>query len=79
MTVKELIMQLQKMPQGAKVFHLWDGEPRTEIKVVYEAKNGMIITADYEMICYDSEVEPIGTDSGDYCWYTPSEPNISNE
>jgi hypothetical protein len=73
-------MQLQKMPQGALVFHLWDGEPRTEINVVYEAKNGSVITADYEMVCYDSEVEPVGVETdGEYFYYTPSEPNISNE
>jgi len=58
MTVKELIKELQKMPQNARVFHLWDGEPRTAINVVYETKNGMVMTSDYEQVCYSTDARP---------------------
>lgn len=58
MTVKELIEALSKMPQDARVFHLWDGEPRTAINVVYETKNGKVMTADYRMVCYSTDARP---------------------
>lgn len=37
MKVNELITALQSMPQDAKVRHLWDGEARTEINLVWLA------------------------------------------
>lgn len=58
MTVKNLIEKLKELPQEATVFHLWDGEPRTTINVVYEAKNGNVITADYDEVCYSSSARP---------------------
>ncbi len=58
MTVKDLIEKLKELPQDAKVFHLWDGEPRTSINVVYETKNGAVMTADYEQVCYSSSARP---------------------
>lgn len=63
MKVKELIDALRGMPGDASVFHLWDGEPRTEISVVYEAKNGTIITAPYGEVCYSCGSRPIGAPS----------------
>lgn len=59
MKVSELIQQLQRMPQDATVLHLWDGEARTEINVVYESKNGDVITADFDMACYSTSSRPI--------------------
>ena len=58
MEVRELIKQLKKLPQNARVFHLWDGEPRTAINVVYETKNGNVMTADYESVCYSENARP---------------------
>lgn len=76
MTVRELITALQKMPQDARVFHLWDGEPRTAINVVYEANNGNVITSDFEEVCYSVSARPKGdsTAEEDEYWKTPSKP-----
>jgi len=76
MTVKELILELQKMPQEARVFHLYDGEPRTTINVVYESKDGRVITADFNMVCYSAHALPKeSTDlRQDIIWKTPSKP-----
>ncbi len=46
MKVKQLIKELKKMPQNAKVYHIWDGEPRTEINHVYFSKSGKVMTLD---------------------------------
>jgi hypothetical protein len=77
MTVKELIIELQKMPQDAEVYHLWDGEPRTAINVVYEAKIGMVMTSDYEMVCYSTDSRPIDAPTSEEhtYWETPENPN----
>lgn len=77
MTVEELIIQLKKMPPKARVFHLWDGEPRTAINVVYETKNGCVMTADYEMVCYSTNARPkdAPTTEQDRYWKTKSDPN----
>jgi hypothetical protein len=76
MTVKELIIELQKMPQEARVFHLWDGEPRTAINIVYETKNGRVMTSDYEMVCYSTDARPkdAPTSEEDRYWNTPENP-----
>jgi hypothetical protein len=81
MTVKELIEELEKMPQEARVFHLWDGEPRTAINIVYESKNGRVITSDYSMVCYSDEARPKGapTVSQDEYWHTDLEPSNYNQ
>ena len=76
MTVKELIIELHKMPQDARVFHLWDGEPRTAINVVYETKNGMVMTSDYEQVCYSTDARPkeAPTSEENRYWKTPKNP-----
>lgn len=76
MTVKHLIIELQKMPQDARVFHLWDGEPRTAINVVYETKNGRVMTSDYEMVCYSTDARPkdAPTSEENIYWETPKNP-----
>jgi hypothetical protein len=81
MTVKELVEALSKMPQDARVFHLWDGEPRTAINVVYETKNGKVMTADYEMVCYSTDARPIDapTKEENPYWETNEKPKGYNE
>lgn len=77
MTVKELIAELQKMPQDAQVEHLWDGEPRTGINIVYESKDGRVITSDYNQDCYSTEGRPkdAPTREQQQYWHTPEDPN----
>lgn len=76
MTVKELIIELKKMPQNARVFHLWNGELRTAVNVVYEAKNGVVVTSDFEMVCYSTGTRPKWAPSSeeDRYWKTPENP-----
>lgn len=52
MKVSELICALQNMPHDADVWHLWDSAARTEIKHVWLAKSGKVITSD------DGEIVP---------------------
>lgn len=79
MKVKDLISELQKMPQEAIVWHLWDGALRTQINIVYESKTGDVVTSDYDMVCYDfsNEDRPVGTQTNeeDSYWSTPKSPN----
>lgn len=58
MIVKDLIKILSGMPQDKRVYHLWDGEPRTEINVIYESKDGKIITSGYGEVCYSTRARP---------------------
>ena len=59
MTIKELIFNLSRMPPEAKVFHIWDGEPRTEIQLVWLSKRGDVMTSDYDQVVYSNEARPI--------------------
>lgn len=76
MTVAELIEQLKRMPPDANVWHLWDGALRTEINYVWLARNGVVGTADYQHVCYDTDERPVDapTEEQDRYWDTPSEP-----
>lgn len=76
MKVSQLIKALEKLPQNATVFHLFDGEPRTAINVVYETKNGAVMTADYEQFCYSTSARPIDapTSEVDMYWKTKKNP-----
>jgi hypothetical protein len=58
MKVNELIAALSKLPQDAEVWHLWDGEARTQIEHVWVSRRGDVITADYGMVCYSSDSRP---------------------
>ena len=81
MKVKELIEKLKELPQDARVFHLWDGEPRTAINVVYETKNGAVMTADFSQVCYLSSARPKDApnrDEEEY-WETKKDPRGDNE
>lgn len=73
MKVPELIKVLKLMPSNAKVYHLWDGEARTEIKHVYLARSGNVITADDRQVAYCNEDRPISapTSDEDQYWETP--------
>ena len=74
MKVQALIEALQKMPQDADVTHLWDGEPRTNIEIVYLARGGFVVTSDFEMVCYSNESRPADapTAKDDPYWETPN-------
>lgn len=73
MKVRQLIEELKKMPQDADVFHLWDGAPRTEINVIYLARNGMVVTADNGEVCYGTNRRPhdAPTEEEHPYWCTP--------
>lgn len=73
MKVKELIEILKKMPMEAEIYHLWDGEPRTKINVVYESRIGNVITSDFGEYCYGEENKPVGADDE---WRIPEKPKI---
>ena len=60
MKVRELIEALKQMPPNADVYHIWDGEPRTEINVVYKDRTGRVMTADTNMVCYSTDARPKG-------------------
>jgi hypothetical protein len=76
MTVKELIAELNKMPQDMKVFHLWDGEPRTAINLVWEARGGFVMTSDFGESCYSDKARPkdAPTEEEDRYWETIKNP-----
>jgi hypothetical protein len=73
MQVKKLIKALKQMPQDAYVWHLWDGEARTQIKHVWLAREGRVITADDEQVCYTGKTRPKGspTEKKEPYWKTP--------
>lgn len=75
MKVKELIKALQMCDENADVYHLWDGELRTEIKHVYMGKDGKCVTADDGMVAYSDEARPIDapTSKEKRYWETPQE------
>ena len=56
MTVGELIAALADMPQDAGVWALWDGAARSEINLVWLARDGKVVTADgTEPAMYDDD------------------------
>ena len=75
MTNKELIVLLQQLPPDAKVMHLWDGAARTEINHVWLSRSGDVITADNNMVCYNTSERPEDAPSVEQVryWYTPGE------
>jgi hypothetical protein len=60
MKVKELIEQLRKMPQDLDVMYLWDGEPRTEVGAVYEARDGYVVLSGEYEVGYSTGARPHG-------------------
>ena len=69
------------MPQDAEVYHIWDGEPRTRISVVYESRQGDVMTAEYEMNVYTVGCRPKGTEEHDNYvhWRTEDDPEYVPE
>lgn len=78
MTVAELIAQLQQLPQDAKVWHLWDGELRTEVNYVWLARDGSVGTADFDQVLYSKESRPADAPDIPY-WRTPDDPRPYEE
>jgi hypothetical protein len=76
MKVHELIKKLEVLPKEAEVYHLWDGELRTKIEVVYLAKSGDVATADYAQVCYSDISRPIGAPGEEQArfWETQESP-----
>jgi len=72
MKVLELIKQLKTMPKDSNVLHLWDGEARTGIELVWLSRDGDVITSDYEMVCYSEGTRPKDspTEEEDKNWET---------
>lgn len=81
MNVSQLIEALKALPPDAEVGHLWDGRVRTKIQHVWLARNGSVVTSDYEMVCYDGDQRPIDapTEEQERHWYTPVNPNPVDE
>jgi len=77
MLVKELIDELQKMPQDAKVSHLWDGSARTNIEHIWLSKSGDVVTSDFDMVCYYDGDRPTSapTKVEQPYWRSPEDPN----
>jgi hypothetical protein len=79
MKVHELIELLKTMPKDARVFHLWDGEPRTEINAVWLSKKGHVVTADYDQYCYSNNAMPVEVSYDVNQWKTIKNPNEVND
>jgi hypothetical protein len=82
MKVSELIRRLQEMPADAEVGHIWDGEMRTHINVVWLARSGKVATADFDEIVYDARDRPdedarvlLPDEYNHSYWKTPPDPN----
>lgn len=76
MKVNQLIEILKTMPPEAKVFHIWDGEPRTEINIVYLSKAGHVMTIDNHQPIYSKMALPEDIDSeSNKTYYTPEKTN----
>jgi hypothetical protein len=77
MNVRDLMRVLAIMPEDAKVFHLWDGEARTEIEHVWLSRGGTVVTADFDMVSYSNEDRPTDapTEEHDPYWRTPEAPS----
>ena len=76
MKVSALIEALQALPPEADVWHLWDGSARTEIQLVWLARDGNVITSDYEEVCYSDHTRPVDAPSREQepYWRTAAEP-----
>jgi hypothetical protein len=70
MKVKDLIEKLQAMPPDADVYHIWDGEPRTAIEVVYLSKSGDVMTVDYGEEVSSVQARPMDADPLEYVYTT---------
>lgn len=73
MTVAKLIEELSRMPADCEVWHLWDGESRTQIQHVWLARNNTVVTADHGEVCYGLDDRPLlaPTPAEEPYWSTP--------
>ena len=73
MKVFELIERLRHMPSDADVLRLWDGELRTAIEHVWLSRDGVVGTADNDMVLYSGDSRPADapTEKEDPYWSTP--------
>ena len=73
MKVGELIESLKCLPPGADVVHLWHGEAGTTIEHVWLSRDGQVVTADCDELCYRGGTRPVGapTAKKDPYWRTP--------
>lgn len=76
MRVKDLIKALERMPPDAWVFHIWDGEPRTEIVHVWLSRGGDVMTADANQVVYSEKSRPphAPTERESSYWDSPDAP-----
>ena len=72
MIVRELIEQLNLLPQDADVYLIQDGEPRSEAEFVYVSNGGDVMIHRYNDLVYTVEHAPIGHTTGIY--KTPKRP-----
>ncbi len=79
MKVSQLISILQSLPQDATVWHLWDGEARTEINHVWLGRGGAVITADCDHVAYSTCDRPFDApdENEEPSWRTPETPLLS--
>lgn len=74
MKVKQAIELLKNMDQEAELMHLWDGECRTDIELIYMGKTGVCVTADFDQAAYSDECRPIDalSEKESPYWSTPN-------
>lgn len=65
MTAAQLIAELQKMPQDAEVWHLWDGCLRSPIDAVWLSRGGVIGTGAFGEYCSNDRDRPFDAPSRD--------------
>ncbi len=58
MNVKDLIKCLEIMPQNAEARILYDGEPRSDVFVVWLARSGKVILSGNHETIYSDESKP---------------------
>jgi hypothetical protein len=78
MKVKELIEALKAMPHDAEVTHLWDGEARTSINLVWLSRTGFVVTSDFSEVCYSNDTRPeyAPTQKESLYWQAPASGKI---
>ncbi len=76
MTVAQLIEQLLKLPQGAEVRGIYDGSAHLNANLVYLARGGFVVIADFDEVVYDTEDRPhlAPTETEEEFWHTPPNP-----
>ena len=78
MKVSDLITRLQQLLPDADVVCLWDGEPRSEVEHAYLARDGYVVLADFDEVCYSTGARPADapTEEENPYWKTPKSPEL---